>query len=404
MSRFSMLARLMPNDPRSGHGRTVGEWLRDEKGQRVTLAEMLRDTGDDAERQERQRRDFLERMMPSINRFSNTRLGVDDVIVRGSLLCNSARDYYYSRFSLPALHEVAELIPGAPKMRMHDYRQGTPEAVTFDADVVQRNEPGKPASDSWWVQTMFYALNDDAGKTLARRIDAGLDKEVSIGWRCVGASCSTCGDDIWSCSHIPGDIYEKGISDFEFEGITNVLEDSFVFRGGQKDTTTFVPEGARSAPAAAVASAVNRFLEAMTGEVRWDRVGDMKREFLIEVDRMPLEIRAAAETYRRAAGLGVMCATPGERRNTQAVVCTRDRFQSKAAAKRWVRDHDWRADRSVDVESGWRFDQLAEKGFESFEERKVDPGVVARIGKRKEQDQRTREGARDTLAGLLATR
>ena len=384
MRQFSMTTWLDGSDRRAGHGQTVDQWIRD-KSEVITLAAWLRDGGSENE--------FLARHLPAINRYSNTELGADDVIVRGSMLCNSRRDYYYSRFTPSALNEIAELAPGAPKMRMHDYRTGSPEARTFDARVVQVEQDGVAERDSLWVQTLFYMLNDDAGKALARRIDAGIDKEVSIGWRCVGADCSECDEPIWSCRHIPGDIYERGIAEFQFSGITSMLEDSFVFRGGQKDTTTFVPEGAAPEPvgtasaerfmnATAVASAVNRFMSAMSGDMSWDRIASVKREFLIEIDRMPRGIRLAAEQYRRAIGIGTMCAEPGDRRNTQSLRLARSSFKSSAAARRWARDHDFRADRMTTTSSSFLFEQQREDLFEAdaFRMRNVDEGVKARVG------------------------
>ena len=104
---------------------------------------------------------------------------------------------------------------------------------------------------------------------LIERVDAGLDDQVSIGWSCAGADCSECGEPIYSCRHIPGDIYAKGLCEFEFSGLIRVVEDSFVFQGGQKNTTNFIPDGERGADAAAVATAVNRFLDSVSGEMAW---------------------------------------------------------------------------------------------------------------------------------------
>lgn len=394
---MTMFTRLVHGDPRAGDRQTVEQWLRGEQGGAwvregdtvVTLDEWTRGQGDPKE--------FTARLMPAINRWAKKDLGTDDVLVRGSYVCNTERDYYYSRFGRPALAEAAEMIVGQPKMRMHNYRTGEPEGKTFDAEVVLRKEPGKPTRDSYWLKTLWYTLANDDGKRLIERVDGGLDDQVSISWGCAGADCSECGDPIYSCRHIPGDIYSKGICDFEFSGLTRVLEDSFVFQGGQKNTTNFIPEGERAAPAAAVAVAVNRYLDAMTGDLAWDRIASAKRDFLMNVGGMPREIRAAAEVHRRAVGMGTLCAEPGERRNTQSLVLSKERFKSEAAAARYVRDHDFRADRRSQTADAYEFAILDAKKFEkgSIAERALDPGVVARIGAPKAQDeQSTRDGAR----------
>lgn len=378
-----VLTRLMPNDPRAGRGPTVAEWLREERGGAfvrhetdgvVTLDQWLRGGGDES--------NFKVRMMPAINRWARKTLSVDDVHVRGSYVCNDQRDYYYSRFTEGALNEAAELIVGAPKMRMHNTRTGSPEGRTFDAQVVTRD--GKR-----WLRTSWYTLANAAGNDLVERVDGGMDDQDSIGWSCIGADCTECGEPIWACRHIPGDIYSRGFAEFEFSGLTRVAEDSFVHQGGQKGTSHFIPDGGeRSETMAAVASAVNRFMEALSGDVRWDAIADMKREFLIDMPRMPREVRVAAESYRRAMGMGTLCAEPGARANTQAIACTKAQFPTVADAARWVREHDFRADRRRTTTDHFVFDQFPQERVEkdTLEERKLDPGVSARIGALKAKD------------------
>lgn len=386
MNGFGVSTRLMPEDLRGGRGRTVEAWFRGDKGEPVTFSDWLRDN--QAEKPAR----FNERVMPLINRFTNAELQAEEVIVGGMMLCNDQPDYYNSQFEISGLEEVVELAPGAPVMRMHNYRSGFAEGVFFDGRVTKRDSEALAAKGVRWADLQYYALNDEEGQRNARRARGGLDREVSIGWRCVGADCTECGDPVFACRHIPGDIYSKGIARFKFSGITGMLEGSHVYRGGQKETTTYIPEGSRSNEMAAVASAVNRFMSAMSGEMEWDAIGAMKREFLVQIDRMPMSIRAAAESYRRAVGFGTLCAEPGERSNTQAVACSRERFTTIEQAKRWARDHDFRVDRRTASDDAWIFEQVKSAQFEkgSLREHTFDKGVMGKIGKpRARQEERT---------------
>lgn len=255
-----------------------------------------------------------------------------DVIVRGTLIINSARDYYYSRFSDSAMHEVAEMLPGRPVMANHTYGMGSlglPLGRFFDANVVTRRPPSWTEKDSKWVEGLFYLPNDDEGQRIARRIDLGIYKETSLGWRCSGADCSVCGEDVRSCGHIPGEIYERaGIAEMSFSGITGVLEGSLVYSGGQKSTTTFVPAGERSAP---------------QDGVLWSRIADYKRESIERGDSID-------SILKRGHGDAPV------RRSLFAVECGRERFNRQQAA-RWIREHGFRADKIEETKGGWSFAQ-----------------------------------------------
>ena len=344
-----------------------------------------------------------------IQSFAARDLNPDEYTIRGSLVCNSRRDFYYSRFTKDALDEVAEMLPGAPKMGAHQY--GTlPMGLTYDARVIKRTDDAAmrwPERDRWAVETKYIIPNTDFGRDTVTNIDLGIFREVSLGWRCAGADCSTCGEHIYSCPHIPGDIYRgKGITEFQFSGITNVLEDSFVFRGGQKGTSTFIPEGAgeRAETLAAVAGAASRLSRMVSGDVAWDSLSQLKRDGASDLRTMPNHVRAAVANWSRAAGWGLMCAEPGERGNTQAVVCERSRFETPQAAARWVREHDFRADRRTTSAKSFIFRQfdeaVGEKG--SFFDEPMDEGVSARCCKReakKDPEQKALRSLEEFFAG-----
>jgi hypothetical protein len=348
-------------------------------------------------------RDLKAKHLPTIQKLAAREIAPDDISIRGMLLCNSQRDYYYSRFSPAALEEIVEMLPGAPVMRGHNY-ESLAVGTFFDARIVKRADV--PERDSHVVEALYYLPNDEEGTRMRTRIDMGIQREVSIGWRCAGAECSICHEHIYACPHVPGDIYrEGGLCEFEFSGITNVLEGSMVFRGGQKDTSTFIPEGADDVPAA-VAGAASRLMRSVSGDVLWNEIPTLKVEGARDLSVMPSRIRAAIAQYSRATGFGLMCATPGERANTQAVLCGRERFATPQAAARFVRQHDFRADRRRTTAKNYVFEQfgegVAEKG--TFEDLGIDEGVVARICKRAPKAESADGRGRDLSEWLAGAR
>jgi hypothetical protein len=78
----------------------------------------------------------------------------------------------------------------------------------------------------------------------------------------------------------------------------------------------------------------------------------------------------------------------GERSNTQAVLCAKSRFADPKRAARWVRDHDFRADRRKDSEGDFIFEQFPEAQAEAGTLRSIgmDEGVSARVCRVKQQE------------------
>jgi len=303
-----------------------------------------------------EQRGAAERFMPDIQRFAARELTPDDVLVRGCMLCNSARDHYYSRFSKNALDEVAEMLPGRPVADSHNYRLRA-EGRFFDARVVQRKTPGVPARDSHWVEALFYLPNTERGKEVAQRIDVGIDREVSLGWNCLDAACNVCGQHVARCGHIPGDIYEgTGFAEYEFDGITNAFEGSLVLAGGQKDTTTFVPDGARCGPAPSTLS--------------WQSLPALKRQ--------PSQERGIME------GLFGPEPVPGIRHLVHGIEVSSGE-RGRAAA--WVREHGFRANKYEQKDGAHLFNQFNPGDAEGRKlvRVKLDEGVTALALRSKEK-------------------
>lgn len=362
--RLSVVTRLNPADPRHG-----GHVFMTPDNERA----------------------FKEKHLGLVQSFAKREVAPDDFHIRGMLLCNSARDYYYSRFTVGALDEIVEMLPGSPVMSAHDY--GTnPEGTFMSAQRVTREVPGVPKRDSQWVEALYFVPADSRGNEIVRRIDLGVQREVSIGWRCAGADCSECGDPIWACPHIPGDIYKKGICEYHFSGVTSVLEGSFVFRGGQKDTSTFVPEGAAGEGAPEAQAAMRSAMIHGSRDLAWDLIQEAKQ--LNNMDQFILRHHKRGKAWAtgalmdRAVGMGALFGQQGDRANTQSILCGKERFSTRQSAARWARDHDFRADKVKQVDRGFQFEQFPERLVEpdSFKAVRLDEGVEANTCKKKRAD------------------
>lgn len=331
-------------------------------------------------------RKAMDGWLGQINALSQVELGAEDVTVRGMLLCNTQRDYYYSRFTREALDEVAEMAVGAPVMVGHDYR-GLPIGRMFQANVVRIEDATLLKHEQFWVEVLYYVPNDDEGQRFVRRVDTGTWREVSIGFRLASTPCSVCSRPIWACAHMPGEIYARGgVCEWGMEAITSVLEGSQVFRGGQKDTSQFVPEGAGESRYRRSA-----LLEG-TGDIDARLLLAAKRANLLDrlAEPFGLSVEEFLKTDEAANGLarGWFFGKRGERANTQALQLSKARFGTATRAARWVRDHDFRADKRKDSAGEFVFEQFAETVAEpnSLRQLPLEEGVTARVCTPKKED------------------
>jgi hypothetical protein len=188
------------------------------------------------------------------------------------------------------------------------------------------------------------------------------------------------------------------------EAMTSVLEGSQVFRGGQKDTSNFIPagEGAKARYRSGLSDGdVNpRDLILAKAANMLDRIAE---PFGLTVEQF-----LATDEARQAQARGQFFGRRGERSNTQAVSLSKSRFATPKSAARWVRDHDFRADKRKDDASAFVFEQFPESELESGSARTMplEDGVSARIGAVKEQGEGSRlderERAHETTDQWLA--
>jgi len=346
----------------------------------LTLRDAITFTG-----QETSERAVKEKHLSAVNRYANRNMGLDDFHIRGMYICNTARDYYYSRFTLDALSEVADMIRGRPVMIGHRH-DDVPVGRFFDAEVKYEQRGREPRRDNNWVKAYFYVPADDEGNALVRRIDAGIYKEVSLGWRCAGADCSICGNPINdrnACQHVPGEIYDQGFCEYLFNGITSVQEGSLVYSGGQKDTSTFNPERMDwREPGERVLRSMS--LDAWLGQ----RVIESRHIPGVKVASLMSEEYEIARTRQLRSSVAM-------------VDCHKDRFDDRNSAARWVRGHDFRADKFVEQMDSFRFVQFNAAGGEKAREVKLDDSVTAQVIEAK-PPQRSAESGERSLEAMFS--
>lgn len=183
-----------------------------------------------------------------INQLALEPLSPESVLVRSMYLCSDALcEADWGRFSRLALDQIARLLPGESLLCGHN-KQALPIGRFYRAEVVDRSLPS--GSSRHWVRGWFYWLRGTQGADdLARNIDGGIYREVSISWRFRHAVCSICQENIRACPHTPGRIYHSRRCTYTIDQIEDVLEGSIVYRAADR-AATFSPERASHAESA----------------------------------------------------------------------------------------------------------------------------------------------------------
>ena len=179
--------------------------------------------------------DRLNFLVEEINRNINPprRATSDNVNIRVMYLLNDLVNAHGGRFRKADLLKLCRLIVDTPVLIGHD-RSSAPLARNFRAELEQKN-------GILWLKSYFYWPMAGEGKTdrLLDMIDSGVLKECSISFIYTLPECSECGQDIRSCPHEISQSSERGDKGgvhFIYNGITQVLETSLVYKGSVKGT------------------------------------------------------------------------------------------------------------------------------------------------------------------------
>lgn len=189
--------------------------------------------------------------------FAGHNVTADDVHVREMWLAHNMHDTTGERFPKAYLDRFAETIPGKSVLPGHD-TGAMPLGRFFRGRVTARQESAFPvlvregsgngrsrlqfrneAARVTWLKTGFYFPNDPEGEAMRNRIDLGVYKWVSIGFRYSDLLCDVCKASYFgNCPHIIGWRTEDStLVTGTYGGDPNeaeALEGSIVFLGAQQ--------------------------------------------------------------------------------------------------------------------------------------------------------------------------
>lgn len=170
--------------------------------------------------------------MELINRFSRKELKEEDVYIFPVTLCNNDIDRDTEMFTVDTLKGLAEMFVGKTGITDHEWKSSNQVSRIFYASVDRADgRKTKSGEDFYELHALCYMLRTEKNQPLIDEIDAGIKKEISVGFACGKSTCSVCGEDYYTsaeCCHHKGKDYDGNTCYVKLEDPLDAYEYSFV--------------------------------------------------------------------------------------------------------------------------------------------------------------------------------
>ncbi len=173
-----------------------------------------------------------------IGRFARKKLSRDELYTFSLILCDNEIDRDNEKFTVDALHKLAELFVGKTGIFDHNMKSKDQTARIYAAQVMT-DETRKTADGEayTYILAKAYTVRTEKNKDLIAEIDAGIKKETSVGCSVKEIKCSICGKDIKTqgCEHRKGKVYGGKLCCYLLNDPADAYEWSFVAVPAQKN-------------------------------------------------------------------------------------------------------------------------------------------------------------------------
>ena len=150
-------------------------------------------------------------------------LAADEVFTFRLAACDTAVDRDHERFTEEALEQMAQLYPGRPVLRGHQWTPSAQIGRVYAAGV-------EPAGEGKRLVLRCYMPRTEGTAETITAIESGVIRECSVGVRVGRSTCSVCGavQQDAMCRHWPGREYDGELCHFDLDDIRDAYEVSLV--------------------------------------------------------------------------------------------------------------------------------------------------------------------------------
>ena len=174
-----------------------------------------------------------EQELSLINKFTRREFSAEDIYSFSVILCDNDVDRDSERFTVSALHKMAELFLGKTGIFDHSQKSSDQCARVYFCKVcTDSNKKTVTGDDYTYLLAKAYMPITEKNRELITEIDAGIKKEVSVGCSVRSRKCSVCGGNPAVCGHKKGRYYQrngaKTLCFHELDDPSDAYEWSFV--------------------------------------------------------------------------------------------------------------------------------------------------------------------------------
>ncbi|CAK7080466.1 XkdF-like putative serine protease domain-containing protein [Tissierella sp.] len=160
--------------------------------------------------------DITDEYMSLINKHTRRELTADEVYIYPIVLCDNEGDRDHEYFTKKDLETLASLFIGKTFIQDHSWKSGNQHSRIFKTEVVKvsdrKVESKTKIQGQPYYQLKAWAYTIKKGhENLIEDIEAGILKEVSVGFSIKELICDICGNSFYdgaNCSHWPGRSYK----------------------------------------------------------------------------------------------------------------------------------------------------------------------------------------------------
>jgi hypothetical protein len=160
--------------------------------------------------------DITEDDLSLINKHSRRELKAEEVYVYPIILCDNEGDRDYEYFTKKDLEMLAPLFIGKTFIQDHAWKSGNQHSRIYKTEVI--DAPGKAIQSKTKLHGQQYSQLKGWAYTIRKghedlieNIEAGILKEVSVGFSVKDLECDICGNSFFdydNCKHWPGKSYK----------------------------------------------------------------------------------------------------------------------------------------------------------------------------------------------------
>jgi len=143
-----------------------------------------------------------------INKYALKPQTREDVAIFRLDLVNNKVDRHFSRFPEQELKQISKMIKGKPLMELHQTHMRQARGVFFRSQLAYGSTRAASGEQTISVRPDVYIPRIYSNRDFIENINAGVYRGTSIGFQFDYPECSICGEDMRSCSHMPGSDYE----------------------------------------------------------------------------------------------------------------------------------------------------------------------------------------------------